>query len=225
MSERQMTIILLCVMGAIVLLGAGALYWLQFQELATLEEELAQVTAKVDDAQKKKAAIPGLETRKKTLTETIERIRGQIPLFNPKEENDAFADAVDHLRKKCRVTISGARYSAARTGQGEPSIPAGIFRARYEYRVTGGFYQLLNFMNHLETERRFLVLDGIKLGAGTVVEGRGLAPVRELVLNISTFLQRPSGPVPGAVVEAKPAEKPPGEATDEPRRLTTPVPD
>ena len=224
MSERQMTIILLCVMGAIVLLGAGALYWLQFQELATLEEELTQVTAKVNDAQKKKSEIPGLEERKKSLTETIERIRGQIPLFT-KEENDQFADLVDHLRKKCRVLISGARFSAAKTaGPGEKDLPAGIYRARYEYRVTGGFYQLLNFMNHLETERRFLVLDGIKLGAGTVAEGRGLTPVRELVLNISTFLQRPSAPVPGAV-EAKPVEKP-GEVTDEPRKnLTTPIPD
>jgi len=222
-SERQMTIILLIVLGAIVLLGAGALYWLQFQELSTLQEELDQVSKKVVEATEKRDKIKDFERRVKDLTETIERIRGQIPIFNPKEENDAFADLVDHLRKKCRVQISGARYSAAKTGgPGEPTIPGGIFRARYEYRVTGGFYQLLNFMNHLETERRFLVLDGIKLAAGNVAEGRG-QPVRELVLNISTFLQRPSAALPGAP-EAKPAEKP-GEAPEETRRLSTPIPD
>jgi hypothetical protein len=128
------------------------------------------------------------------------------------------------LRKKCRVTISGARFSAAKAGGPGDTIPDSIFRARYEMKVTGGFYQLLNFLNHLETERRFLVADSIKLNAGGTAEGRGLAPVRELQLNLSTYMQRlPATPAVVPVAQ-KPGEKP-AELPEEVKRPSTPIPD
>ncbi len=223
MSERQMTIVLLVVMGVIIVVGAGAVYYLRFQDLATREEELAQVSLQVDEALAKKRDIPKYVAKVKDLTEKIARIRSQIPVFDPKYENDEFANLVDNLRKKCQVDISGAKFSAPRSSGPGEDIPGTIFRARYEMKVSGGFFQLLNFLNHLETERRFLVADGIKLLAGSISESRGLAPVRELQLNLSTFLQRPSAAPPG--VAARPAEKPGEAPLEEPKRLSTPIPD
>lgn len=222
MSERQMTIILLCVMGGIILAGGALLYYFQFVDLAEKEQILEVVKKDVAEATRKKNEIPNLEAKKKRLLESIERIRSQIPVFSPKDENDQFAVLVgDTLRKKTRVAISGARFTPARAG--EP-LPPTIFRARYELKVTGGFYQLLNYLNHLETERRFLVADNIKLSAGTVAEKGGQAAVRELSMNLSTFLQRPSpvAATPAAKPGEKPAEAPPPEET---KRLSTPIPD
>lgn len=224
MSERQLTIVLFCVMGGIILIGAGALYWLQFQELAQLEEDLRVVSAQVDEALRKKAAIPGLEAKVKGLNETIERIRQQIPVFT-KDENDQFANLVDQLRKKCRVLVYDPQLKSGRSGTGEAVIPKGIFRARYEFKAVGGFYQLLNFLNHLETERRFLVAENIKLVSGPAPEGRGVVPVRELQLTLSTFMQRPSPVVAGPPTPPKPGDKPPEPPPEEPRRVSTPVPD
>lgn len=229
MSERQMTIGLLIAMGVIVVFGLGGVYWLRYHWLAEAEAELVVYTQRVDEAQAKKAKIPTLEATIKRLSEQIERDRQQIPVFSPRDENDQFADLVDHLRKKCRVVLAGARWSAPRApGPGEVGIPAGIFQARYEIKVGGGFYQILNYLNHLETDRRFLVADNIKIFAGNVAEKSGKAPVRELHLNLSTFLQRPAaappGP-PGVPTATKPGDKPADAAPEEPRRVSTPIPD
>ncbi|HZN61202.1 MAG TPA: hypothetical protein VFC90_02235 [Planctomycetota bacterium] len=237
MSERQMTIVLLVVMGLTILVGAGVLYWMRFVVLDEKEVQLADLNKKVDDAKAKQRAIKGLEEKIKTLTEGIDRIRQQIPVFNPKEENDKFADLVDMLRKKCRVHISGARFASAKVGGPGDNIPDSIFRARYEMKVSGGFYQLLNFLNHLETERRFMVADSIRIVAGGASDEKRMAPVRELQLNLSTYLQRPPTPPPGVPVAAakpgdkpgeKPGEKPvekPVEPTEDMKKPSTPIPD
>jgi len=223
MSERQMTIVLLIVMGGILLAGAGLIYYLRYQEMASLEEELAAVQKELDEALAKKANIKKLEDEVKLKSEKIEVIRGQIPVFSPKEENDAFQDLVDALRKKSRVNVLDVRYSAVRAGQPGADLPSTIFRARYEMKVTGGFFQLLSFMNLLEAERRFLVVDNIKLLAGSVADKPGVAPVRELQMNLSTFMQRPST-VPTPQPVGKQPEKAP-EPTPEERRPSTPIPD
>lgn len=223
MSERQMTIALLIGMGVILVIGAGLLYYLRFQEMAALEEELAVVQKELDEAQRKSKDIPKLEAQVKSMTEKIDLIRGQIPVFSPKEENDAFADLVDALRKKARVNLLDVRYSAMRSGQPGADMPPTIFRSRYEVKVTGGFFQLLSFMNLLETERRFLVVDNIKLLAGSATDKPGVAPVRELQMNLSTFMQRPSK-VPEPTTKGKAPEKAPEPAPEE-RRPSTPIPD
>ena len=224
MSERQMTILLLSVMGLAIVAGCGLLYWLRFETLDTLKEELAQVTAKVEEAQAKKAKIQSLKERKAGLTKTIEAIRQQIPVFNPKDENDQWADLVDSIRQKTRVMVSGARFSAVKAGS--EAMPESIFRARYELRVSGGFFELLNYLNHLETEKRFLVADSIKLSSGGSEARSGASPVRELSMSLSTFMQRPPpapAPAPGAKPTTdKPVEQP---VPEEARRVSTPIPD
>jgi len=224
MSERQMTIWLLVVMGVAIVGGCILLYVLRFQTLDTLNEELTVIKGQVEEAQAKKAKIKFLEDRKAALTKSIDAIRQQIPVFNPKEENDQWAELVDSIRQKTRVMVSGARFSAAKSGS-DP-IPDSIFRARYELRVSGGFFELLNYLNHLETERRFLVADSIKLSAGGADARGSASPVRELSMSLSTFMQRPQQappPPPGAKPPTdKPVEQPTPEET---RRVTTPIPE
>ncbi|HEU4339160.1 MAG TPA: hypothetical protein VFS19_03755 [Planctomycetota bacterium] len=224
MSERQMTILLFIVMGGIILIGGGWLYYLRFQEMAQLEEDLAKTERDLKEARDKSAKLPKLREEKKSLIEKIEQIRSQIPLFNPREENDQFADLVGSLEKKSRVNLTDVRYSAVRTGHGGEALPASIFRARYELKVTGGFFQLLTFMNLLETERRFLVVDNIKLLSGSAADKPGVAPVRELQMNLSTFMQRPTPTPVAAAGPPKPLEKP-AELPPEERRPSTPIPD
>lgn len=223
MSERNFTIVLLVVMGVALVAGAIAIYILRFQTLAERKDELAQVTRSVNDAQEKQKNIPKLREKVEGLEDKIGRIRAQIPVFNFKDENDQFANLVDQLRKKTRVMISGARYTPARSaGPGEQPLPPTIFRARYEFKVGGGFYQLLSFLNLLESENRFLVADNIKFSAGNASD-RGPV-VREMQMNLSTFLQRPQAPPPGAV-GVKPTDKPVEAPPEETKRLSTPIPD
>ena len=225
MSERQMTIVLLVVMGAIILIGAGALYWLQLQELATLKDDEKKLLDQVAEARRKQGAIPGLKKEKERLEGSIAKIRSQIPSFDPKSENDEFANLVDDIRKKCQVQVTGARYSAVRSGQpGGEGLPPSIFRARYSYKVGGGFYNLINFINHIESDKRFLVADSIKLTAGIAPTGSKAAPVRELQFNVSTFLQKMPPKLPPAPL--KPGEKPAiVETPREEVRPSTPIPD
>jgi Tfp pilus assembly protein PilO len=228
MSERQMTIVLLVVMGAILLIGAGALYYLRFQELATLQEQAEKLNGQVTEAKRKRDAVKGLQAKVAQLDEKIAKLLSQIPKFDPKTENDDFANLVDDLRKKCQVSVGGARYSAVRSGQpGGEGLPPSIFRARYAYKVGGGFYNLLNFINHIEAEKRFLVADSIKLSAGVAPTGSRAAPVRELQFNVSTFLQKADAPAPtAAAAPVKPGDKPVVPAEPVPDvRPSTPIPD
>jgi hypothetical protein len=222
MSDRNLTYVLIGVGIAIVLVGAIILYFQRFHTMADLEQQLEQVNKAVADAQDKQRKIPGLQAKVQALTEKIETIRAQIPVFNPKEENDSFADMVDSIRKKSRVNLVDVRYSAVRSSPGE-DMPASIFRARYELKVTGGFFQLLSFLNLLETEKRFLVADNVKLLAGSVAEKPGSLPMRELQMNLSTFMQRPPPAPPGQPV-AKPTDKPADQPVEE-RKPSTPIPD
>lgn len=222
MSEKNLTIVLLVVMGVIIVGGGIALYLMRFVTLDDLDQQLATVTAQVTEAQAKKAKIPALEQEAKVLTERRDEILQQIPAFDD-NENDQYANLIDQLRKKCRVQIADHKYKA-RGGSGDVPMPKEIFRARYEFKATGGFFQLLNFLNHLETDRRLLIGENIQLRAGAGSEGKSGGPIRELSLTVSTFLKRitPAGPpAPGT----KPAEKPAEPKPEEPKKVSTPIPD
>ena len=95
MSERQMTIVLLVLMGAILLIGGGALYYLRFQELATLQEQAEKLNGQVTEAKRKRDAVKGLQATVAQLDEKIAKLLSQIPKFDPKAENDDFANLVD----------------------------------------------------------------------------------------------------------------------------------
>lgn len=222
MSEKNLTILLLVIMGVIIVGGGIALYFMRFVTLDDLEQQLTAVNAQVAEAQQKKAKIKALKEEARILTEKRDEILQQIPAFDD-NENDQYANLIDQLRKKCRVQIADHKYKA-RGGTGEVAMPKEIFRARYEFKATGGFFQLLNFLNHLETDRRLLIGENIQLRAGAASEGRSGTPIRELSLTVSTFMKRmapAAPPAPGT----KPAEKPVETRTEEPKRVSTPIPD
>jgi len=222
MSERNLTILLFVIMGVIIVGGGIALYFMRMVTLDDLETQLTTVTAQVVEAQGKKAKIKALEDEVKVLTEKRDEILQQIPAFDD-NENDQYANLIDGIRKKTRVQIADHKYKA-RGGSGEVPMPKEIFRARYEFKATGGFFQLLNFLNHLETDRRLLIGENIQLRAGAGSEGKSGSPVRELSLTVSTFLKRmtpAAAPPPGT----KPPEKPTEPKQDEPKKVSTPIPD
>jgi len=223
MSEKQLTIFLWVALGVILLGGGLGLYYFQMVWLDDLTVELENVTKEVNIAIQKKADIQVLEKKKKDLDEKIAAITKRIPEFT-KSENDAFADLLDRIRKKCRVMMADVKHRPARSTPGASPLPKEILQAKYEFKAAGGFYQLLNFLNHIETDMRLLFADSIKISAGTAAEAKGgQIPPRELVLTVSTFLKRVTAP-PG-VKPGEPAVKVDEPKDDEVKKLSTPPPD
>jgi len=223
MSEKQLTIALWIAMGVILLAGGLGLYYMRMVVLDDLNAELDKVTEDVRIANEKKSKIEGLKKQKKELDEHIAAIIKRIPEFT-KSENDAFADLLDRIRKKCRVLMADVKHRPVRSAPGASALPKEILQAKYEFKATGGFYQLLNFLNHIETDMRLLFADSIKISAGTAAESKtGQIPPRELVLTVSTFLKRVTAP-PGAKPGDKPVQ-PVEPPVEEVKKLSTPPPD
>ncbi|MBI4566566.1 MAG: hypothetical protein HY716_17960 [Planctomycetes bacterium] len=225
MIDRRFNIFMLVLMGIVILLGGAGIYYLRFMVLPEAESDLAAVKAQVVEATKKKSQIRVLEEKNRKLAMEIEENRGKIPQFADKE-NDLFANTIDRLRQKTRVFIEKADYKPPpRAAKGVAPLPAGIMKAQYAFEVTGGFFQLLNFLNHLETENRFMVVETFGVKALAAAEKKTGFPVRELKITFSTYMSR----VPPTPAK-KPGEKdrdvkPPPEEEKAKVQTTTPPPE
>ncbi len=232
MNEKVLTIVLFVALGVQVVLGGTAVWYYQFMVIPELDQQIDARKATRKEMEDKRAQIKPLEKKIKDLTEEIARISAQIPPFDGgKKENDDFANLVDKIRKKSRVGIGDAKYINPTTSAptaaagGPPALPAGIFKATYDFKVGGGFHSLLNFLFHLENDGRFVTVDKIQMVAGSKEEKGGLA-IRALAVTLSTYLARPEAPPAPAGAPAGAgagAAKPPGP-TPSPTPAPTPTP-
>ncbi len=199
MSEKK--IMILCVAGlALVLLGGGGgFYFLWFNVLAAKEKELAEVKAEIDAMNAKIKKIPDLKKDVETLKKDAEERLKSIPNLERKEY-DAFVDLLDKQRKQAGVFVSKASWVVP--PKLKKTYPPSIHKAQYEMTVTGGFFQLLRFLNLLEGLRRFVNVESFTVlpvaAPGSSGKGRVTALTREMKLVLYSFTYKQSTKPPEA---------------------------
>lgn len=193
MSEKQITLITVIILGVVLLGGAAGVWYLYFNVLEDAKKEVEVLKKKVAADLKKQKAIPGLKIKlAEKEREAAEKVL-QIPDFG-KQEYDRFINTIEDLKRKAGIQIWSAqevlqRRGVARRGQGGAAqLPPDVHRVDYEMTCNGEFFPLLRFLNLLETDTRFISVEGCTISvpttAGAVETG---ALVREMKLRISTY--------------------------------------
>jgi Tfp pilus assembly protein PilO len=210
-NEKKVTIITIVCLAFILLAGGGAIYYLQFVILAEKEVALAAVAQSLREAQEKVAKIPVLEKEIKDMEVTEKELEKRIPKLT-RAEYDTFANLLDDFRRRSGVSVSRGSWVLPQKPQPTPgrpqprNIPASVHKVEYDIAVTGGFYQLLRYMNLLEQENRFINVESFTIAR----PGEGAK--REMKLTLYSYTYRPPTETP----EVEIVEQRKGRSTDIP---------
>ncbi len=218
MNEKQITIICITLLVVFVLVGGGLLYYMEFTTHEEIRKQIAKVKKEVDTAEKNRRDWPGLDKENAQLKADIDLLAVRIPIFIPGRkpyEMDTIVDLIDGLRKSSNVYISSGRYTPIPTGA--PPLPGNVQKVTYDFSVRGGWFNLLRFINMLETTKRVMNVDSIIITPGGGDEKLTSTPRRDLTIRVTSYMYRegPPPPDPNAPPETTPKEeikdKPAGE--------------
>lgn len=177
MSEKQVMIVTVVILAVIVLAGLGGGYYLWFVVLDSKKKERDTVTAQVRDAEEKVKQIGKLREENATLEAAIKDLGERIPNLD-RLEYDAFANLLDEKRRRANVFVDVGRWvnvakSTAAPGRPAKVLPQTIHKVQYDLHMTGSFYQLVQFINLLEQERRFIHVESATISPGQAATGGG----------------------------------------------------
>lgn len=234
MNEKKPLIIASAVLGLIILVGGGVLYYLHFVVLPKAQKALEAAQKAVADAKDKQGKIKGFNEEIERLKKEEEKKKTRIPNLDSKEY-DGLANLLDDLRKRAGVDLAGGSFSqpktavktaSSRTAKGAAAPAAGVHKVQYDLNVKGGLHQLLRFLNLLEKERRFLNVEtfDVTKGSGDSIAAKDAkagksspgAPIRNLKVVVSSYTYRTPPPPPSPTTAVAEVDK---------GGQSTPVPD
>ncbi len=202
MSEKRVLIVTIVALALVVIAGAAAIWWFQFNVLAEKEQKLIQVKDELRIAEGKVKQIEGLRKAIAAIEKDIEEKQKRIPNLD-RAEYDKFANLLDEKRRRAGVFVPQARWVTATRPQavaGRPvrGIPPSMHKVQYDMQVRGGFYQLLKYVNLIEEDRRFINVENFSImPSGGAAAGQF---VRDMRLTLYSFTYRPQveAPLPKA---------------------------
>lgn len=187
MNEKKGLIITLAVLALILIAGGAGIYYLQFVVLEEKRIELAGLAQQVQAATNKKDQIPALKNQKKDLEDKLKDLQPKIPYLD-RDEYDRFADLLDEIRQHAGVTVSRGSWQTA-GASARTNTPPSMHRVVYELSVTGGFYQLLRYINLLEQKKRHIHVSAIGVVRGAADAKKGSFS-RELKIQLMSYTYR-----------------------------------
>jgi Tfp pilus assembly protein PilO len=218
MNEKQVTIITIACLALILLGGAGAFYYFDMMVLEEKNQELARVKEEVSAADAKVKKIPDLKSEITQLKADEARLITRIPNL-VRAEYDTLANLLDDLRRRSGVIVPRASWVIPQKPQpiaGRPmaAVPVSVHKVQYDLQVSGGFYQLLRYINLLEAQERYIGIDTMTLVRGNESEsgGRTGPQVHDLKISVYTYTYRKDDLTP--VIETQDVE--PGRSTELP---------
>ena len=200
MNEKKVTIITIACLAFILLAGGAAIYYLQFVKLDELKLQLAAVTKERDETKKKIDQIPDLKKQYAALEIKAKEKEGLIPNLD-RAEYDRFANLLDDLRRRSGVSVARGGWvnpSKPTPVAGRPAprnVPPTVHKVQYDLNVSGGFYQLLRYMNLIEQQTRFINVDELNIAKSSDT-GPGAGLRRDMKLTLYSYTYRPASDTP-----------------------------
>jgi len=203
-NEKKVTIITIICLAFILLAGGGSIYYLQWVKLVELEQQLDQVKKELDDVRRKVAQIEPLKVEIKKLEgEEKEKIK-KIPNLD-RAEYDTFANMLDEFRRRSGVTVSRGSWVNPAKPQPVPgrpaprNIPATVHKVQYDLMISGGFYQLLRYVNLIEQQTRFINVESFAVSKSS--DSNAGPSRRDLKLTLYSYTYRPPTETPEIEIE------------------------
>jgi Tfp pilus assembly protein PilO len=215
-NEKKITIITIVCLVFILLAGGGAIYYLQFVKLVELEDRLKLVRKELNETRAKVAQIPKLKEEIKALEiEEKDKMR-RIPSLD-RAEYDALANMLDEFRRRSGVNVARGAWVVPQKPQpvaGRPPprmVPPTVHKVQYEMTVSGGFYQLLRYVNLIEQQTRFINVESFSVSKASDT-ATGASPRRDMKVILYSYTYRP----PADTVEIEIEEQRKGRSTEIP---------
>ena len=102
------------------------------------------------------------------------------------------------MRKSSNVYVASGSYTPSPPGSPGPQgpLPPSVQKITYSFAVRGGWFNLLRFINMLETQKRIINVDSITITPGGNDEKLTTTPRRELGIRITSYMYREAPPPP-----------------------------
>ena len=177
--------------GLLVALGAGTLIHFERSDIKKSREEVATIRTNIDSARGLLKGTNELEREVIVLRETEEAIKEILP---DDEDVNNFVRELRRFEEDSEVRITGLKKKPQQATQGAAEFD----KVAYQLTFEADAFQLLSFLDRIESHSRFMRVPNFKLSAATrrQVEERGV-PSHKIQLDVETYVYgQPDGPPP-----------------------------
>jgi hypothetical protein len=154
MSEKKLLIITVAAV-AVVLLACGGLAYLFWSEHSDIQQQIAEVDAKIKDREDKDKQNKKWEEffQSDTYTKGEGLFKRQLPMESPTADTE-FWQHLNGLRRGLNILIRKVEGVQERAGQGGFAPPAGVRKMYYRVEMRGRFYDIVEYLSLIENDDR-----------------------------------------------------------------------
>ena len=175
-TEKQRLVVVLVAL-LILLVAFGLLIWRDRGRYKQAREEISSLNDRIAAHESKLAKRPELEVQRVEMERRHIRAKRELPDGPEPEE---FLKMLHETKREANVQMPSARPERA-TRQAKKAQK--VESTQWSLQITGSFFNLVTFINHLERQTRFVRIEGFSITAGTGAESN----LKLMALGLSTF--------------------------------------
>lgn len=171
-------------------LGLGWLIWSQYSSIGEQREQVASQRTGIEQARKLLAQTPALEKEVIVMRETEQAIKEILP---DEQDLNNFVRDLQRFQEDSEVHITSLKKRDV-VARGTKSSSEAFDKVSYEITFEADAFQLLTFLDRLESHSRFLRVPSITLDAAERRDiASGKAAAHSIKLEVETFVYKPQG--------------------------------
>jgi hypothetical protein len=191
MSEKRI-LAWMCGVGVTAAIGTGVLVYMEYGAIDESRAKVAALKVGIEASRKILTGTGALEREVIVLRETDEVIKEILP--DEQDVNNLVRD-LSTFKDEAGVQITGLKKKTQDNGRKEKND---FDKVGYQLNLEADAFQLLSFLDKIESHSRFMRVPEFKLNAAArrQVEDTGV-PRHRISLDVETYVYRPqSGPTP-----------------------------
>lgn len=178
--------------GSLAAIGCGFLVHMEYGNIDTAKEAVANLSGEIAVSRKLLTGTTELEREVIVLRETEEAIKEILP--DEQDVNNLVRD-LSRFKEDSGVQITGLKKKPPEIGK-KDSVD--FDKVAYQLTFEAEAFQLMDFMNRIETHSRFMRIPNVKLTAATRKQNTEYKiPAHKVQMDVETYVYQPeNGPVP-----------------------------
>ena len=191
MNEKRMWISILAG-GCLAAAGCGCLIPTEYGNIDTAKETVANLRGQIAASRKLLTGTPELEREVIVLRETESAIKEILP--DEQDVNNLVRD-LSRFKEQSGVQITGLKKKPPEAGKKDN---ADFDKVAYQLSCEAEAFQMLDFMDRIETHSRFMRIPSFKLSAAARKTGNDFrVPLHKVQMDVETYVYSPQvGPEP-----------------------------
>jgi len=188
----------LCGGGAAAALLFGYLIHNQYAGIDQAREEVAALRANIDTSRKLLTGTAQLEREVIVLRETEEAIKELLP---DEQDINNFVKDLQRFEQDSKVRITGVKPKNTNNAARKKSKDD-FDKVAYQLNFEADAFQMLSFLDHIESHSRFMSVTSFKLAASSRkdVEETGVA-AHKVTLDVETYVYKPQSEFKAVKIE------------------------